>query len=81
MGNLLIDFTKELSVGNKQIELKIEQNGASRGGALIAAVADKFFKQIETNRNLINNNSKEDNDKFSCKLVTNNLPNTCIQTY
>ena len=35
LANLLIDFTRELSLGNKEIEFKIETNGAARGGMCV----------------------------------------------
>ena len=81
LAKLMIDFTRELSDGHKEVELKIETNGAGKGGALIAAVADKFFKQIESRRNELKIASKpEGDDKLTCtKLVTNSLANTCIQ--
>jgi len=74
LANLLIDFTRELSAGNKEIELKMIDNGASKGGALIAAVADKFLKQTQHKLDLINN-SKDDKDKLRCNLL--NLSNAC----
>ena len=55
----LLDFTRDLAIGNKQIEFLLINDGAGKGGALVAAIADKFLSELNQQKS---DDAKGDDD-------------------
>lgn len=74
----LLDFTRELAIGSKQIEFMVINDGAGKGGALVAAIADKFFNSLT--QHTISSTTKEDQSSSSDGHDSNDNPSKSCQS-